>query len=237
MDHITNGTSLVAADNLQGTACVLMFSGGRDSSLAALRLAASGPAPTLVTISSDHLFGLEAVRIRLRELRRFLPGSTRWLRIDQPRQLATDTSFYEQTCLSCHHAYVVAAAAVGRSLGATRLAFGYTGYQSDWPEQTPLATGRLGAVLADYGIRLELPVFDLTSREEVQAQLERAGLSPEALEQKCSRQVTNVKLDDVRLAAQIALWENAIRCSMDALDTIPMAIVEDTTLDRLDVRL
>src|SRR3546814_19775209 len=61
--------------------CVLMFSGGRDSALAALRLIASGIQPILVTISSDHLFGIQAVRDRLNEMRDLLPEGTRWLRI------------------------------------------------------------------------------------------------------------------------------------------------------------
>jgi hypothetical protein len=214
-----------------GKACILMFSGGRDSSLAALRLVKSGLMPTLVTITSDHLFGIEAVRLRLTELRRVLPGSIRWLRVDQPKELATDTSFYAQTCLPCHHAYVVVAAAIARSLRSSRLAFGYTGYQSGWPEQTPLATDRLRRVLAEYDITLDLPVLDLASREEAQAELAQAGLSSDALEQKCSRQITNVELRESALVAQIDLWEDAIRRSMDALDSIPTAIAEDVTLD------
>jgi len=210
--------------------CVLMFSGGRDSSIAALRLAHTGRPPTLVTITSDHLLGIEKVKQRLVELASYLPATTRWLRIAQPEDLATDTSFYEQTCLPCHHAYVVVAAAVARSMKAQRLAFGYTGYQSDWPEQTPLAVSKLRAVLADYGIELELPVADLASREQARRALEVFGLSPSSLEQKCSRQVTNVALDDTLLRAQISLWEGAIRRSMDELDRIPAAIMEEAIL-------
>ena len=210
--------------------CVLMFSGGRDSSIAAARLARSGTVPTLVTITSDHLFGIERVRSRLAELAGLLPGRTRWLRVKQPADLATDTSFYERTCLPCHHAYVVAAAAVARSVGAGRLAFGYARYQANWPEQTPLATSRLTAVLAEYDITLELPVADLSSREAAENELTAMGLSPSALEQKCSRQVTNVTLEGDRLRTQISLWEDAIRRSMSELDKIPAAIMEDATL-------
>ena len=210
--------------------CVLMFSGGRDSSIAAVRLGETGPPLTLVTITSDHLYGIEAVRLRLAELAKHLPADTRWLRIKQPVDLATDTSFYEQTCLPCHHAYVVVAAVVARALNAGRLGFGYTGYQSDWPEQTPVAIARLRAVLADYGIALELPVADLASREEAEVELQGLGLSSASLEQKCSRQVTNLVLDEERLLAQVSLWEGAIRRSMDELDRIPAAIMDDATI-------
>jgi hypothetical protein len=215
-----------------GAACVLMFSGGRDSAIAALRLIEAGIPPILVTISSDHLVGIEAVRKRLTEMRNYLPEGTRWLRINQPTDLATDTSFYEQTCLSCHHAYVVVAAAIARSVGAKQLAFGYTGYQNDWPEQTPLATERLRTVLGDYQIELILPVFDLASRSEAETELLAAGLSSLALEQKCSRQVTNVTLPPHKLSAQIALWERAIRRSMDQIDHIPAHIIEDVIVGR-----
>jgi hypothetical protein len=116
---------------------------------------------------------------------------------------------------------------------ARRLAFGYTAYQSDWPEQTPLAVTRLRAALSDYGIELDLPVADLASREEAEVALGALNLSPTSLEQKCSRQVTNVALDEERLRAQVSLWEGAIRRSMDELDSIPTAIIEDTTLGEL----
>ncbi|HVB80636.1 MAG TPA: hypothetical protein VNE82_11915, partial [Candidatus Binataceae bacterium] len=45
------------AHNLPQTerACVLMFSGGRDSTLAALRLSKESTSLTLVTVTSDHL--------------------------------------------------------------------------------------------------------------------------------------------------------------------------------------
>jgi hypothetical protein len=210
--------------------CVLMFSGGRDSSIAAIRLARAGLAQTLVTITSDHLFGIGNVRRRLGELTAHLPATTRWLRIEQPIDLATDTSFYERTCLPCHHAYVVVAAAVARSVNASHLAFGYTDYQADWPEQTPLAVLRLRTVLADYGVKLHLPVADLASREQAEAELRMLGLSTSSLEQKCSRQVTNSTLDEQLLGAQVSLWEGAIRRSMDALDRIPAAIMEESTL-------
>lgn len=223
-----SGSGQLGADN-----CVLMFSGGRDSSIAAVRLARVGRPPTLVTITSDHLVGIGNVKRRLVELAAHLPESTRWLRIEQPNNLATDTSFYERTCLPCHHAYVVVAVGVARSMNAPRLAFGYAGYQSDWPEQTPLAVARLRALLADYNIQLDLPVADLASREEAETTLEGLGLSPAALEQKCSRQITNLALDEDRLRAQILLWEGAIRRSMDELDRIPAAIIENTTLGRI----
>jgi hypothetical protein len=206
--------------------CILMFSGGRDSTLAAVRLANAGYDLTLVTITSDHLFGIEAVKRRLAEMKNLLPGATEWLRIRQPSELQTDTSFYEQTCLPCHHAYVVVAGAVAASLDIANLAFGYATYQGTWPEQTPLATSRLGVVLDDLGIRLLLPVYDIASQSAAEDELRSIGLSALALEQKCSRQVTNVELPEDQLQSQISLWEKAIRESVGKLHLIETAILE-----------
>lgn len=213
--------------------CVLMFSGGRDSTVAALRLHQRGYKLTLVTICSDHLYGMDAVRARLHELRRSLPLDTRWQLIRQPEELRTDTSFYEKTCLPCHHAYVVSAAAVTRSLRARAVAFGYARYQNTWPEQTPQAVARLRDTLGRHGIELLLPVYDLVSREEAQSELKRYQLSMAALEQKCMQQVDNVELPPDRLSLQIALWDRAINGSLSKLGLVELNTLESTTLATL----
>jgi hypothetical protein len=209
---------------------VLMFSGGRDSTLAALRLHESGYNPILVTIISSHLTGCENVRRRVRELASHLSPETPWILTRQPDELRTDTSFYEQTCLPCHHAYVVAGAAVAAKVGLASLAFGYAEYQNAWPEQTLLAVGRLTRVLARNGIDLILPVYNLASRDEAIAQLAAKSLSTGALEQKCIRQITNVELEPHRLRQQIDLWEKAIEASLLAVDTINIEALEALNL-------
>jgi hypothetical protein len=209
---------------------LLMFSGGRDSTLAAMRMNAEGLPVALVTVSSWHLVGIERVKARLREMSGHLPPNTPWFHARQPNELRTDTSFYEQTCLPCHHAYVVVSGVIAKSLGACSLAFGYAQYQEDWPEQTPLAVSRLRHVLARHGITLELPVYDLSSKAAAAAELQKLGLSAEALEQKCLRQVTNVALPEVKLAEQIALWENAIDRSMMQIESIKIEVLEQRTI-------
>lgn len=205
---------------------VLMFSGGRDSTLAAVRLWQQGRRPVLVTITSSHLMGIDRVRQRLKELAPILAPGTPWLQLRQPTELKTDVSFYDQTCLPCHHAYVTAGASVAAKINAKAVAFGYVAYQSDWPEQTPHAIGALRQVLARHGINLLLPVYDVRSREEVVEELESHGLSATALEQKCLRQITNVKLDPERLNEQVALWEDAIDASISKLDQIEIEVIE-----------
>jgi predicted subunit of tRNA(5-methylaminomethyl-2-thiouridylate) methyltransferase len=214
-----------------------MFSGGRDSTLAALRLAERRENLVLVTISSGHLHGIEAVKRRLQELSSQLPPETQWLRIRQPLELATDTSFYAQTCLPCHHAYVVVAAAIAGELGARRLAFGYTTYQDDWPEQTPLAIVRLRSVLDRHGIELVLPVHDLRSKREAIAELDRRGVSSGALEQKCSMQVNNVRLSPDHLDQQTQLWQDAIAASLTRLDGLALSILDSRSLNEMAMEI
>ena len=226
-------TKVTKTNFYSGDKCLLMFSGGRDFTLAALRLNLAGSSLVLVTITSDHLHGIERVRRRLLELSRLLPLETRWIRVRQPSELLTDISFYEPTCLPCHHAYVVVSGVLARSMVLRRLAFGYVGYQASWPEQTEFATSRLRAVLATHKISLELPVYDITSRDAAIAELALNGLSTEALEQKCSHQVTNVSLAQDRLRQQVDLWENAINRSMAAIDDIAIEVLDDTTLGNI----
>jgi hypothetical protein len=204
-----------------------MFSGGRDSTLAALRMATDGAPMALVTVTSGHLVGIERVKTRLRELAPLLPPETSWLQVRQPTELRTDTSFYETTCLPCHHAYVVVSGAVARLFGATRLAFGYVTYQQGWPEQTPLAINRLRNVLAYHEITLELPVYDVPAKEHIIAELAAYGLSTFALEQKCLQQIKNVELSEERLEQQVKLWEQAIDQSMCKLDEISIDVMEE----------
>ena len=210
--------------------CVLMFSGGRDSTLAALRLHSEGYNITLITVISNHLHGILSVHKRLRELRTILPDNTPWLAIQQPSQLRTDTTFYEMTCLPCHHAYVVIAAALSLRLKTSTLAFGYSGYQNTWPEQTPLATSRLRALLRRHNIELSLPVYNHYSRQQVIDELRVSGVTTESLEQKCLRQIYNIALTEDKLTAQIALWEQAIEESITELHLIEIDATTVTTI-------
>jgi hypothetical protein len=210
---------------------VLMFSGGRDSTIGAVRMHEQGLAPILVTVSSWHLVGLERVQERVREIRRSLSIRVPWLVVRQPGELRADMSFYEQTCLPCRHAYVVAGAVIAAKAGLCTLGFGYAAYQNAWPEQTPLAIERLTAVLRRHGIQLMLPVYDLPSRDQAVEELTSRCLSTEALEQKCIQQVSNVALSVDRLKQQIDLWERAINASMCALSEINIEVIEATSAD------
>lgn len=232
---VKGGVSTVGRDfdPERNNSCVLMFSGGRDSSLAAVRLLKTGHIPALVTVTSDHLVGINNVHMRLRELKCILPADTTWTQVGQPRNLCSDKTFYSKTCLPCQQAYVVVAAKIAKSIGCRRIALGYTSYQSDWPEQTALAIDRLKSVLADFGIDVLLPVYDLMSKEAAVDELRRQGLSDASLEQKCLQQIWNVKLDQDLLSQQVAGWGSAICDSLTNLDAITVDTKQTLTLGDL----
>ena len=78
-----------------------------------------------------------------------------------------------------------------------------------------------------------MPVYDVSSKEDAVAELLTAGLSADALEQKCLRQIFNVSLEYERLVQQVALWERAISSSLNSVEEICIEIVHDTTLGKI----
>ncbi len=202
-----------------GSACVLMFSGGRDSTIAAARLSKSFGRLLLVTVSSGHLTGLENVRRRVAQLRTLLPQGSEWMQVAQPA-LPVVEPFAYRTCLPCQHAYIATGALIAKGEGIADLAMGYAGYQGAWPEQTPYATAGAARVLRKEGIRLRLPVYDLRSKEEALAELARLGLGPESLEQKCLRQESNVDLDGAALKEETDRWLASIAATIGAPDAV-----------------
>lgn len=209
---------------------VLMFSGGRDSTLAAARLAERGEPLILVTVTSSHLIGIDRVTERISELSLRLPLDTPWLNLRQPDGLFERYAMYERTCLPCHHLYVVVAMKVAITVGASAIAFGYAGYQNSWPEQTPAATSRLSNLLAGEGISLRLPVYDVTSREAAIAELQSRGLASASLEQKCVIQTLNVSLSKKKLREQLDIWEESVRTSLHRLTDVDLEVLAATTL-------
>lgn len=185
---------------------ILMFSGGRDSTIAAARLAEAGDRLTLVTVTSGHLVGLDAVRARLAELRDFLASAT-WIHARQPLLYeAGDTS----SCLPCHLAYAAVAAVVAQNEMAHRVAFGYAGYQSSWPEQTPEAVAVLRGAFERIGIELVLPVLDIQTKEAAINDLVARRLSRDALEQKCLLQKSHLLLRREQLAGRLTAWQASL---------------------------
>ena len=95
-------------------ACIVMFSGGRDSTLAALRLFEKKCRLFLVTVTSDHLFGIDSVKRRLDEFRVKLGVRATWIHVAQPTCFEAAMLTAHRTCLPCHAAYSALGAALLR---------------------------------------------------------------------------------------------------------------------------
>lgn len=187
-----------------------MFSGGRDSTLAALLLAQQKNVVTLVTVTSPHLLGLQKVEKRVEEIWKFLPPGSSWRTVEQDSSISSP-QLASNTCLPCQRDYVSAGIALALQHDIKQLALGYTNYQSDWPEQTHQAIAILSKITVDLGIELLLPVQKLSSKDEAQSLLNQLGVSHESLEQKCLKQINNVKLDENILIRQLDAWDSGIR--------------------------
>lgn len=210
-----------------------MFSGGRDSTLAAARLGAAGVPQVLVTVSSGHLHKISEVTKRLRELRQLLQPETLWVRVDQPVASPEDLFLSAPTCFPCHRAYTSIGVSMATHFGASTLAFGYTRYQSDWPEQTPQAVTFLRNLLADINITLVTPVYDVSSKSEASAELTSLHLSPVALEQKCSIQINNRVLTPEQYQIEFDHWAHALRVALSR-PADPPAVLAMTSLSELE---
>ena len=189
-----------------------MFSGGRDSTLAAVRLAQNGDRLVLVTVTSGGLTGIERVSRRLSELRTLLSNDTCWLHVRFPED--SDRAAKEKTCLTCHQAYIVAGAMVADKFDAKHIALGYSGYQAGWAEQTPYAIGKLNEVLSSNGFALVLPVTNILHKEDALQELRSSGLTEDSLEQRCVRQIVDPCLIGEELHQEVDQWSSELMKAM-----------------------
>jgi hypothetical protein len=203
--------------------CILMFSGGRDSTLAAIRLSRAWDRLVLVTVTSADMKGLARVSRRLSELRLLLPANTCWVHVSFQEEPHRDGG--AKTCLTCHQAYIVAGIMVANKFQTNHIALGYSGYQSGWAEQTPYAIMKLNEVLTAHGFNLLLPVTDLVRKEDALLELRSNDLSDEALEQKCVRQIIDPGLTGDSLHKEVDEWSKDLSNAMTNIDQASLQMI------------
>lgn len=192
--------------------CIVMFSGGRDSTLAAVRLAQNRDRLILVTVTSGGLTGIERVSRRLSELQPVLSIDTSWVHVRFPE--TSERAAKRKTCLTCHQAYIVAGAMLADKFDAKHIALGYSGYQAGWAEQTPYAIGKLNEVLNSNGLVLVLPVTDILRKEDALQELQSNGLTADSLEQRCVRQIVDPCLIAEELHKEVDRWSSELMKAM-----------------------
>jgi 3-methyladenine DNA glycosylase AlkC len=209
--------------------CVLLFSGGRDSTLAAIRLGKSFDHVVLVTILSPHMTGLSKVQSRVEELKRILAVRCEWMLVPETRLVPLRTTSDDIGCIDCHFGYFVTAHSIARQLECESIACGFVQYQNAWVEQTPYAVRRLSELMAEHGTKLVFPVAELGSKEEVEAELKSNLVSTDSLELKCSRQQPDPGLTGGPLQVVVDRGMEALRAALERKQTA------EPPLQRIDV--
>jgi len=209
--------------------CLLLFSGGRDSTLSAVKLADQYNVVNLLTITADHLHGIDMVKDRLSELSGKIKNMGTWYLYEQQPNVLTNYDLFAPTCLPCHSDYISIAVRLCIAKKISILSLGYVKYQSHWPEQTPLAVKILREIISYYGISLELPVYDYDCKDDAILELDRLGLSPVAMEQKCERQTSNIELKDDLLENELVKWRQVIMNNLTKKSMQKMAFKEVLT--------
>ena len=160
--------------------------------------------------------GLERVRSRIDELKRTIPIRCEWMLVAEQSLGRPGMQLNELGCISCHFGYFATAHAIARELACANIACGFVQYQNSWVEQTPYAVSQLRKLMAEHGINLVLPVAEIASKSEVEAELLSNKLSIDSLELKCTRQQPDPGLTGNRLRSLIDKGIKTLRKTIEA---------------------
>jgi hypothetical protein len=172
---------------------VVLFSGGRDSTLAAVRTILNGFRPRLLIGQSGFSIGGYLLDARLAELQTAcgpiglevervpVQGLVRNLSLVT---LEEDISTHRVNLIPLGESLAVHAAGVARCLllESPVLVNGFSGYQRHLPEQSPAGVEVIGALVAEFGVELRCPVLEVGDVKDVQYELMEYGLTPKSAE-------------------------------------------------------
>lgn len=176
--------------------CVLLFSGGRDSSLACVELAKKGYDLHLLTFDNGAVMNLDQVNYRYKELERLFPNRVKHNLLLPSYglfkeialiKLEEDFSKYNTNliCLGCKLAMHVLSLAYCLRNDIHTVADGYTEYQREYMEQMPEAIEETKKLHAEFGVEYLNPVYEIKDVNEVKRSLLAAGLSTRSMEGTC----------------------------------------------------
>ena len=197
--------------------CLLLFSGGRDSTVSAVLLSNEFDYINLITIKSVHLLGIKDVYKRLEELHPLLKNKCTWELYEKIETIQLK-NLKVTTCLPCHAYYIALLQQLAVSKGIKNISLGYVGYQSCWEEQSEIAKKALKKYFKEIGLNLILPVEKISNKDNIKNKLREYGLTENALEQKCLKASFNVPLNSSDIKDQVELWISSIKEIYIALD-------------------
>ena len=175
---------------------VLLFSGGRDSSLAVVRLIEMGYKIHLLTFDNGATEDIAKSNLRLSEysdeikkniITRKIINSKELFKKIALSNIETDITHFQKNliCMGCKMAMHTISLNYCLKNGIKVIADGYTYYQKEWPEQMPKAIDEIKKFHGQYGVKYVNPVYDIRSKEKAKEELDSYELSTNSLEGKC----------------------------------------------------
>ncbi|MFJ1759013.1 hypothetical protein ACIOD2_01780 [Amycolatopsis sp. NPDC088138] len=172
---------------------VVLFSGGRDSTLAAVRCIINGQHPILINFDTGFGTGRSLVNNRIDELEdcfgkdRITFGNVPiygLVRSVACRDLVEDVQKYGANLIPLGESLAMHAAAIviAKQLSASHVVNGFSGYQSNLPEQIPTSISTIRRFVESYDIKLITPLAKSTYVQDVQYELIQYGITPKSLE-------------------------------------------------------
>lgn len=172
---------------------LVLFSGGRDSSLVACLLASQGANVHLLTCNNGVSIGCDLSAYRYNEIKSCLSsrivGRTIVSTMGLFRRIALAN--IEQDFERFHKNLIVLGSQLAihteaviycRNRGLAAVASGFTAYQSSFAEQMPAAITRLTSFLREFDIDYATPISGYQSADEVKYRLLDFGVSTKSLE-------------------------------------------------------
>jgi predicted subunit of tRNA(5-methylaminomethyl-2-thiouridylate) methyltransferase len=174
----------------------LLFSGGRDSSLACAMLAKKGYKIHLLTFNNGTIINLDLAEQRFNELEKRFSGTIIAREVIPSYGLFKEIALipiekdfkkYETNllCMGCKLAMHVLSLIYCLENKIQIIADGYTEYQRTWIEQMPEAIHAVRKFHEEYKVKYVNPVYDQNSKEQVKKKLFSLGLSTKSLEGSC----------------------------------------------------
>jgi len=171
----------------------VLFSGGRDSSLAACLLASAGTRVHLFTTSNGATIKADIADYRFNELRTSFPDTV----VDRTivssvglfkrialEGIEADFALFKKNLIPVGDALATHTLAMQFALnrGLDAIASGYAQYESEFPEQMPEIIALTRQFVAEYGLKYLTPVATYTHRKQVKRHLLDFGISTQSLE-------------------------------------------------------